>query len=393
MASKGARPIWDGTSNSIHVVTDKTNAYSDNVCSLAGRYRSTFQTQREVSMTTKDTTRTTKETIQYFQAQSQVYAATGQTTYTSTYDMRTTEQFAWRRDHFVEEKYQHVKSQEQTTKVTEQWQLQTSQALAQTFQTRKVDTKVWKTEEQWNTAKSQSVQTTTQYLMEVDQYQLGRRQVYKHQYQTIAKIGDDEIGVALSGDCIPGPGIRCETREVFINQLVDPNTCTTGPGPTVGPGPGYLKTTCIDGPSALPYGPVANCTPGFTAASAGNSWVETTCNLTLGTPTPFNGTCVVGAPTQDAAFFIYTCTRPAANNQSIGVASCGADIPGTSPDWITTTCTQPLGPTNFAATPSLPCAVGSTTDAAFVTTTCTPVRSSPPLTSSGVSGKRSVTQR
>ena len=43
------RPIWDGTSNSIHVVTNKTNAYSDNVCSLAGRYRSTFQTQREVS--------------------------------------------------------------------------------------------------------------------------------------------------------------------------------------------------------------------------------------------------------------------------------------------------------------------------------------------------------
>ena len=54
------RPIWDGTSNSIHVVTNKTNAYTDNVCSLSGTYRSTFQHQREVSMTTKDSTLTTK---------------------------------------------------------------------------------------------------------------------------------------------------------------------------------------------------------------------------------------------------------------------------------------------------------------------------------------------
>ena len=277
------RPIWDGTSNSIHVVTNKTNAYTDNVCSLSGTYRSTFQHQREVSMTTKDSTLTTKRTIQYFQEQSQVYAHTVQTTFTSTSDMQTTEQFAEHREHYVEEKYQHVKSEEQTTKVTEQWELQTSQSVAQTFQTRKIDTRVWKTEEQWQTAKSQSVQTTTQYVMQVDQYKLGRKQVYRHQYQTLAKIGDDEIGVPQSGTCTPIPGVvRCEDRDVLpdgSSRLVDPNTCTTGPGVTVGPGPGYLKTTCTDGPSALPYGPVANCTPGVTAATALNNWVETRCDL------------------------------------------------------------------------------------------------------------------
>ncbi len=365
------RPFWDGNTDSIHVVTNKTNAYTDNVCSLAGRYRSTFQTQREVSMQTKDTTRTTKRTIQYYEAKSQAIASTVQTTYTSTYDIQTTEQYALRKEHFIEEKYQHVKSQEQTTKVTEQYQLQTSQVLAQTFQTRKVQTQTLEKDEQWQTSKSQSVQATTQYLMEVDQYKLGRKQVFKHEYQTIEKLGDDEIGVALSGDCTPGPGVRCETREVLTSRLVDPSTCTT-PGLTVGPPPGYLKTTCTDGPSALPYGPVANCAPGFTAASSGNSWVETTCDLTLGTPTAFNGTCVVGPPTQDASFFIYTCTRPAANNTSTPVASCGADTPGTSPSWITTTCSQPPGPNNFASTPSLPCTVGPpVTDGSFVTTTCT----------------------
>ena len=370
------RPIWDGTSNSIHVVTNKTNAYNDNVCSLAGHYRSTFQTQREVTMTTKDTTETTKRTIQYFQEQSQVYAATVQTTFTSTSDMQTTEQFAWHHEHFIEEKYQHVKSQEQTTKVTEQWQLQTSQVLAQTFQTRKVDTKVWKTEEQWQTAKSQSEQTTTQYVMQTDQYKLGRRQVIRHQYQTLAKFGLDEIGVPQSGDCTPIPFVvRCEDRDVLPDgspRLVDPNICTTGPGVTVGTGPGFLKTTCTDGPQALAYGPVANCAPGFTAATGLNSWVETTCDFVAGAPTPFNGTCVVGPPTQDAAFFIYTCTRPAGNNQVVPVAACGADVPGTAPFWITTTCTQPPGVNNFAATPSLPCVVGPpVTDASFVTTTCT----------------------
>jgi hypothetical protein len=32
--------------------------------------------------------------------------------------------------------------------------------------------------------------------------------------------------------------------------------------------------------------------------------------LVAGAATPINGTCVVGPPTQDAAFIIYTCTRP-----------------------------------------------------------------------------------
>ena len=32
------RPMWDGTSDSVHVVTDKTNAYTDNVCSLAALF-------------------------------------------------------------------------------------------------------------------------------------------------------------------------------------------------------------------------------------------------------------------------------------------------------------------------------------------------------------------
>ena len=159
------RPIWDGASGSVHVVTNKTNAYTDNVCSLAALYRENFQTRRELTSTTRDTTRTTKRTVQYFEAKTQALATTTQTTFTNTYDMRSTDQYVKRKSHFTEERYQHMKSEEQTTKVTEQWELQTTQSAAQTFQTREVKTQILKTQEQWTTAKSQSVQATTQYVM------------------------------------------------------------------------------------------------------------------------------------------------------------------------------------------------------------------------------------
>jgi hypothetical protein len=96
------RPIWDGVSGAIHKVTDEVNAYTDNTCSLAGRYRSTFQTQRQVTNLTKDTTRTTKRTVQYYEAKTQALATTTQTTFTRTSDMQTTEQFAKHKEHFVE---------------------------------------------------------------------------------------------------------------------------------------------------------------------------------------------------------------------------------------------------------------------------------------------------
>ena len=380
------RPIWDGVAGSVKVVTNKTNAYTDNVCSTGSMYRENFQTQREVSMTTRDYTRTTKRVIQYFEAKSQALARTTQTSSTQTYDMRSTEQFVKRKTHFVEEKYQHIKWEEQTTKVTEQWELQTTQAQAQTFQTREVQKRYLQHQEQWTTAKSQSVMTTTQYVMQKDQYRLGVAQILERKYQVIAYDWDNEHGPAVSGTCVSSPGnrpIECRIYDVaagqFVSDLsavsaryVDPSTCTTGPAETIGSGPAFNRTTCTDGPSARPYGPVASCTPGTIAPNSGNNYAASTCDrVTVDAAAAFNGTCSVGT-TQGAGpdFYLYICTRPAGNNQSTPVASCGASSPGTAPDWITTTCSQPPGPNNFAATPSPACTVGTTTDASFVSTTC-----------------------
>ena len=67
-------------------------------------------------------------------------------------DVQTTTQYALRMEHFDEERYQHVKWQEQTTKVTEQYELQTTQTVAQSFQTREVKSQVFKDEDQYTTA-------------------------------------------------------------------------------------------------------------------------------------------------------------------------------------------------------------------------------------------------
>ena len=125
------RPMWDGGFDTVHIVTDKTNAYTDNVCGINGRYRSTFQNQQQTSLTTRDSSRTEKRTIQYQQATHQDVAVTTQTTKTVTQTVQSTTQYALRMEHFDEERYQHVKWQEQTTKVTEQYELQTTQTVAQ----------------------------------------------------------------------------------------------------------------------------------------------------------------------------------------------------------------------------------------------------------------------
>ncbi len=368
-------PIWDGTSSTTRVVTNKVNAYSDSICSLAGRYRSTFQIQKEVDEITKDTTRTARETVQYTIAKSQSWASSVQTTKLVTQTTQHTMQYVLEKHRPTKVQYQIVESQDQTTKVTEQYQLQTTQRAAQTFQTRRVQTQTWRTDEQWTTAKEQYVSSTTQYVLQKDQYRMGRVQVIKHQYQTIAYDHSDEHGDAIPGACVASPGnypIECRQTEVFPAQYVDPGDCVQD---LAGAFPSFVKTTCTPGPSSLAYGPVATCAPGITNSGAPN-FIVTTCDLVNIDPAAaFNGTCVTGA-TQTAApdYFVVTCTRPAANNISTPVVPCGVGSSSSgAPDWITTSCAKPVGPNNQPATPSLACAVGSTTDGQQVTTTCAKV--------------------
>jgi Tfp pilus tip-associated adhesin PilY1 len=366
-------PMWDGTSSTTRVVTNKVNAYSDNVCSLAGKYRSTYQMQKEIDLVTKDTTRTVRETIQYTSASRQDVATTTQTTKVVTQTTQNTMQYLLTKHQPTIEQYQIVISQDQTTKVTQQYQLQTSQTAAQTFQTSRVQTQIWETDEQWMTAKSQFVAATTQYVLKKDQYRMGRVQVIEHQYQTIAYDHSDEHGDAIPGLCVASPGnypIECRQTEVLMPQFVDPASCVQD---LAGSAPSYVKTTCTPGASSQAYGPIGTCVPGVSNSGAPN-FIVTTCDLVnIDAPAAFNGSCVAGTSQTGAPdYFLFTCSQPAGNNTSTPVASCavGSSSSG-APNWITTSCSQPVGPNNQPPTASLPCAVGSATNGAFVTTTCT----------------------
>jgi len=366
------RPFWDGNSDAIRTTTTKSNAYTDNACSVSDRYRSQAQTQREVATLTRDSTRTTMTTVQYKESKSQAQLASVRVTRQDTYDFKTTEQFAKQRDWYTEERFKHIKWQEHTLMTSEQYLQRTRQNTVQTFQTLQVDKSSPRTEEQWSTSKSQSVETTTQYTMQKDQYMLGKKQVYKYQYRTLAHLGDDETGVATEGDCVEINGIRCETKVLFPSQLVDPSECTTGPGVTVTPVT-FVKTTCVNGPLARAYSATDYCVVGVDPATPGNQWVETRCDYVVGVATPQSASCVDGFTFQGSGpdYFVYTCKLPPGTNTSRGVAACGTYAAATGPDWITTTCGF-TGPNNYSLRPSPQCVVVANPlpDSEFVTTTC-----------------------
>jgi len=271
------RPMWDGGFDTVHVVTDKTNAYTDNTCSISGTYRSTFQNQQQTSLTTRDWSRTQMRKIQYQQEKHQNFAETTQTTKTVTQTSQTTSQYALRMEHYDEERYQHVKWQEQTTQVTEQYELQTTQTVAQSFQTLRVTSQVFMDEDQYTTATSQYVVATTQYVRQIDQYIVSRTQKIGRRFLTIAYDWSQEKGTALDGDCVPSPGnrpIEClEQAQPGSPSAIDPASCPVAPATVAVNLATHVKTTCTDGPLTQAAQPVSSCTPGLDPATSGNGWV------------------------------------------------------------------------------------------------------------------------
>ena len=135
-----------------------------------------------------------------------------------------------------------------------------------------------------------------------------------------------------------------------------------------------------------------------TPATSLNNWVETRCDLVVGTPTPFNGTCVVGPPTQDAARLLHLHLHASAGQQpgdagrvvrrptSPARRPTGSRRPAPSPparptiprrrrrparsdrrstdgSFVTTTCTKPVDTAGYA--PGAACVANDGTDAAL----------------------------
>ena len=169
-------------------------------------------------------------TVQYNESKSQAQLASVRITRQDTYDFKTTEQFAKQRDWYTEERFKHIKWQEHTLMTSEQYLQRTRQNTVQTFQTLQVDKSSPRTEEQWSTSKSQSVETTTQYTMQKDQYMLGKKQVYKYQYRTLAHLGDDETAWRPKETASRSTAFAARRRSLFPSQLVDPSDVHDRPG-------------------------------------------------------------------------------------------------------------------------------------------------------------------
>ena len=161
------RPFWDGATADTKSITNKVNAYSDNVCSLAGSYRSTFQTQKEVDFVTEghdgdvaqnDPVHDDREPGPGSdrpddEAVTQTHAADDVAVRVTT-------------DTPNDGPVPDLAVEEQTTKVTEQYQLQTKQTGGADLPDAPGQTQTIRKDEQWTTAKSQYVSKTTQYVQQ-----------------------------------------------------------------------------------------------------------------------------------------------------------------------------------------------------------------------------------
>ena len=130
------------------------------------------------------------------------------------------------------------------------------------------------------------------------------------------------------------PSCIASGRKCSNPAPVDPSTCTVPY--SVSADPSHVKTTCTPGPATLAYQAVPFCGPP-NSVTVGPQWAVQTCDLVVDqVATPLDGSCDPLSPFQDGGspYTTYTCTTPAATNQTAPVASCPAILPAYgSPDY------------------------------------------------------------
>ena len=213
--------------------------------------------------------------------------------------------------------------------------------------------------------------------MQKDQYRLGRKQVYSHQYQTLAKYRrrrDRRAAVeATARRYRSSSAARTGMSFPTVEPLVDPSTCTTGPGVTVGPGPGFLKTTCTDGPTRAAVRPRRQLHAGSHSppprSTTGSRRVRSR-RRHAGRPS----TAPARRSADPARGLLHLHLHASVGQQQVTpVASCGPHVAGTRArldhDHV-----QPAAGADQLPVDALDAMHGRTrpvTDGSFVTTTCT----------------------
>ena len=354
------RPIFDGSSDSTQIVTDKTNTFSYancgtfyNVSTLQFRrstaqltastsqlQQSTARTDLTTSVTSQSTTQTQRSTLQRTQSTSQVNQSTSQLSRSTAQINRSTTQLRQINTQLTRSTSQLNIATAIINRSTSQLRRSTSQLTQSKLQTRIATSQLQK-------STSQLTRSTSTLNRSTSQLNIATARVQKSTTQNLAT----QTRVTQSTT----QTIRCDASTELCAPVA-PGTCVAG---------GLITCQTVNTGPTL----VASCTA--SSASAANSYVATTCNTTVTGPTGV-ASCSPSGATSANGYTATTCST--ANTGPTAVGSCTASGPTAANSYVTTTCTT----TNTGPTPTGSCtAAGPIAANGFVTTTCPIIATGP----------------
>ena len=436
----GARPIYDGTATSTATTTDAYNDYQNVFCNyyLESNKLITQGTTQNLQTTEQALESITQElqtTNQALSTTNQNLQDTTQVLQTALQNLRTTDQALRTTSQTLQNTRQSARSQMQRLRTTNQALTTTTQILLSTTQFRRielqqqVDTLQLKRntiQNRQNTAQAlqttrqrlrtqnqalrtinqklrnttqsaqsrtqrlrttnQALRTTNQALRNTAQVRQGTLQLLQNTSQKLQdtaqslrstdqafKTTQQIRRCNADGTCTPGTPVAACTPTTEVNTCT---TITTGPtaasctAVSASAGNSWITTTCAVSSTANVA--VASCAP--VSASAGNSWVTTTC------PTPVTASnvpvssCSAVSASAGNSWVTTTCPAPVTTS-NVPAASCSATGASAGNNWITTTCPAPTIATSNV--PVSACtAVSASAGNNWVTTSCSNVNTS-----------------
>ena len=417
------RPIYDGSSDSTQVVTDKNNLFAYANCgtfynvtttqtsrSTSQLTASTSQLQQSTSQINVSTSVTSQSTTQKLQSTSQLQQSTAQINQSTSQLSKSTSQLNRSTSQLQQINTQLQMSTSQLNiatavikKSTSQLTQSTSQLTQSTLQTRIATSQINKSTSQLTLSTSQLQLRSSQLNVSTSQVKQSTSQITatltrisQSTTQTIKCDASTELCTPVApGTCVAGGLITCQTTTTgptlvasctpssatAANNYVTTTCSTAVTGPTgvasctpstASSSNGYTTTTC----NTVPTGPtaVATCTPA--TASSSNSYVTTTCATTTTGPIP-TGSCTAASPTSANGYVTTSCAT--VTTGPTGVQTCTAQLASSANSYTATTCNTALtGPTGVATCTATAAASGNN----WTTTTCNTITSGPTPVSS-----------
>jgi Tfp pilus tip-associated adhesin PilY1 len=417
------RPIYDGSSDSTEIITDKNNFFSYANCgtfynvstnqissSTSQLTASTSQLQQSTSQINVNTSITTQSTTQKLKTTSQLQQSTAQLNQSTSQLSKSTSQLNRSTTQLQQGSTQLTRSTSQLNivtaiirKSTSQLTQSTSQLAQTTLQTRIATSQINKSTSQLTRSTSQLQQSSSQLNISTSQTKQSTSQVTatltnvtQSTSQTVKCDASTELCAPVApGTCTTAGLITCQinttgptlvascapSSATAANNYVTTtcSTAVTGPTGVASCVPasanslnGYTTTACTPvttGPAA-----VATCTPA--TASSSNGYTTTTCVTTVTGPTG-TGACTAAAPTAANSYVTTTC--PIVTTGPTGVQTCAAQTANSGNSYLAITCnTATTGPTGVATCSASPAGSGNS----WLATTCNTATTGPTPVSS-----------